>query len=60
MKLIVNEVVKVAPYMKDVLVPLCQYRNGKCTEMFPCNKVSGRKVDANAQKADANKLKELI
>jgi hypothetical protein len=55
MKLIVNEVVKVAPYMKDVLVPLCQYRNGKCTEMVPCNKVSGRKVDANALKVDANK-----
>lgn len=36
MRMIVNEVVKVAPYMKGVLVPLCVYRNGKCTEMFPC------------------------
>ena len=36
MKMIVDEVVKVAPYMKDVLVPLCVYRNGKCTEMFSC------------------------
>lgn len=36
MKEIVNEVVKVAPYMKDVLVPLCVYRNGECSEMFPC------------------------
>ena len=36
MRMIVQEVVKVAPYMKDVLVPLCAYRNGKCTEMFPC------------------------
>jgi hypothetical protein len=36
MQLIVKEVLKVAPYMKEVLVPLCQYRNGKCTEMFPC------------------------
>jgi thymidylate synthase ThyX len=36
MKMIVDEVVKVAPYMKDVLVPLCAYRNGKCTEMFSC------------------------
>ena len=36
MKMIVDEVVKVAPYMKDVLVPLCKYRNGKCTEMFSC------------------------
>lgn len=38
MQMIVDEVVKVAPYMKTVLVPLCAYRNGKCTEMFPCNK----------------------
>jgi hypothetical protein len=36
MKMIVDEIVKVAPYMKDVLVPLCKYRNGKCTEMFSC------------------------
>lgn len=36
MQAIVKEVIKVAPYMKDVLVPLCKYRNGKCTEMFPC------------------------
>lgn len=36
MQMIVDEVVKVAPYMKDVLVPLCKYRNGKCTEMFSC------------------------
>lgn len=38
MQMIVDEVIKVAPYMKDVLVPLCKYRNGKCTEMFPCQK----------------------
>lgn len=36
MRTIVQEVIKVAPYMKDVLVPLCVYRNGKCTEMFSC------------------------
>ena len=36
MRMIVDEVIKVAPYMKDVLVPLCAYRGGKCTEMFPC------------------------
>lgn len=36
MQMIVDEVVKVAPYMKDALVPLCVYRNGKCQEMFPC------------------------
>ena len=39
MKMIVDEVVKVAPYMKDVLVPLCAYRNGKCDEMFSCKEV---------------------
>ena len=33
---IVKAVIDVAPYMKDVLVPMCAYRNGKCTEMFPC------------------------
>ena len=36
MKEIVKQVVEVAPYMKDVLVPLCVYRNGKCNEMFSC------------------------
>ena len=36
MQLIVEQIIEVAPYMKDVLVPLCKYRNGKCTEMFPC------------------------
>ena len=39
MKEIVEKVVEVAPYMKDVLVPLCVYRNGKCSEMFSCKEV---------------------
>lgn len=38
MQEICRQVIQVAPYMKDVLVPLCAYRNGKCTEMFSCNK----------------------
>lgn len=38
MKMIVDEVIKVCPQMKSVLVPLCVYRNGKCTEFFPCSK----------------------
>ena len=38
MKEIVRQVIEVAPYMEDVLVPLCKYRNGKCTEMFSCKK----------------------
>ena len=40
MQEIVRKVIEVAPYMKDVLVPLCAYRNGKCTEMFPCKESS--------------------
>ena len=38
MSLICDKVIEVAPYMESVLVPLCKYRNGKCTEMFPCGK----------------------
>lgn len=26
------------PEFEGLLVPLCEYRNGKCTEMFPCEK----------------------
>lgn len=40
MQLIVKEVIKVAPYMQNVLVPLCVYRGGRCTEMFPCGKLN--------------------
>ena len=36
MKMICEKVIEVAPYMKNVLVPLCVYRNGKCTEYYPC------------------------
>lgn len=36
MQEICRQVVEVAPYMKDVLVPLCKYRNGVCEEMFSC------------------------
>lgn len=39
MKEIVKQVIAVAPYMEGVLVPLCSYRNGKCTEMFSCKEV---------------------
>lgn len=39
---VVSEMCRLAiesnPEMKDVLVPLCEYRNGKCSEMFPCPK----------------------
>ena len=35
---ICKQVIEVAPYMKDVLVPLCSYRGGICKEMFSCRK----------------------
>lgn len=38
MQMIVDEVVKVNPEFKSVLVPLCEYRNGKCTEFYPCGR----------------------
>lgn len=37
-KLMCNEVIKQYPEFKELLVPLCVYRNGRCTEMFPCGK----------------------
>lgn len=36
MQMIVDEVVKTNPEMESVLVPLCNYRNGKCTEFNCC------------------------
>lgn len=47
MKLIVEKVLETNPEFKSVLVPKCIYRNGKCTEMFPCNK-----GDINAEKSN--------
>ena len=38
MELICDEVIKVLPEFKSVLVPLCEYRNGCCSEMFGCGK----------------------
>lgn len=36
MKEIVRQVIEINPEFKDVLVPLCGYRNGKCTEFNCC------------------------
>ena len=33
-----DEVFKVCPEFKGLLVRMCQYHGGKCHEMFPCNK----------------------
>ena len=38
MQEICRQVVEVCPQLKSVLVPLCKYRNGKCTEFFQCHK----------------------
>lgn len=38
---------EVNPELKGLLVPLCIYRNGKCTEMFPCGKYEWGKKEEN-------------
>lgn len=38
MQEIVKKVIEVAPYMKEVLVPMCVYRGGLCDEFFSCKK----------------------
>ena len=35
-KLMCDEVIKVCPEFKDLLVPMCVYHGGKCHEMKPC------------------------
>lgn len=40
MKLICSEVIKVCPELEGLLVPLCKYRNGICTEMFSCREIT--------------------
>lgn len=36
MQEICDKVVEVNPEFKEYLVPLCEYRNGLCTEFYPC------------------------
>lgn len=36
MQEIVRQVIELNPEFKDVLVPLCYYRGGLCTEFYPC------------------------
>lgn len=38
MSMICSEIIKTNPEFKDFLVPLCEYRNGLCTEFYPCPK----------------------
>lgn len=42
MKEMVKLVVENNPEFKTVLVPLCSYRNGKCTEFFPCKDLTNK------------------
>ena len=42
MRMICKEVLKVCPEMRELLVPNCVYRNGKCTEMFSCGLMKGK------------------
>lgn len=36
MEEICRKVIEVNPEFKELLAPLCVYRNGKCTEFYPC------------------------
>ena len=38
MQEICKQIIDLCPEFKDVLVPMCKYRNGRCDEFFPCNK----------------------
>lgn len=38
MREICKLVIKVCPEIREMLVPNCLYRNGECTEFFPCKK----------------------
>ena len=35
-ELMCEEVLNVCPEFKGLFVPMCEYHNGKCHEMFPC------------------------
>ena len=39
MKEIVRQVVEICPEFKEVLVPLCEYRNKYCSEFYPCGRI---------------------
>ena len=45
MQMMCNEVLKVCPEFEGLLVPLCEYRGGVCTEMFPCGRQNKKKED---------------
>lgn len=46
-KLMCDKAIEVCPELKGLLAPLCVYRNGKCSEFFPCkqapNNIQGTK-----------------
>ena len=43
-----DEVIKVCPEFKGLLVPMCVYHGGKCHEMFPCY-WKGAETDADSK-----------
>lgn len=43
-------VIEKYPEFKDVLVPLCQYRGGLCTEFYPCG--LNKKFQRNPSESD--------
>lgn len=45
MQMMCDEVIKVCPEFKEVLVPLCEYRNGKCTEFYPCGRCKNEQTN---------------
>ena len=55
--LIKKAVLETNPEFEGLLVPLCEYRNGMCTEMFPCEKA---KTFKNKDSEKVDKIKELI
>ena len=46
-EMIRDEVLKVNPEFKDLLVPLCAYRGGICEEFHPCGRNKAYKQEEN-------------
>ena len=55
MQEIVKQVLKTNPEFKSVLVPNCVYRNGKCTEFFPCKNNNAEDVSIQPVSKQENK-----
>ncbi len=62
MEMIRDEVLDVCPEFKEVLVPLCEYRGGVCTEMFPCGRANKpkTKVEINPDKESVEYIRQKL